>query len=508
MTVTPTTVPVRAVERRGSRVDPRTLEILTLRDQSGSTRRRGWLVRRVLLAADLIGLLTALVLAHALLDAETIPTGSPVVGLVLLALAAPVWVVAAKLYGLYDQDEERTDHSTVDELVRVFFLVTFGVWVAFAGAWLAGQNPPEPGTLVGFWALAIVSVVSARAVARAYCRRQLAYLQNTIIVGAGEVGQLVARKILNHREYGLNIVGFVDDEPKLRRDDLEHLTLLGSPKELEELIHLLDVERIIVAFSNDSHDRILELLRSVRQLDVQIDIVPRLYEIVGTKVGIHTVEGVPLVGLPPLRLSRSSRLLKRTVDVCLAALGLALLAPVFLLTALAIKLESRGPVFFRQVRMGRGEQTFRIFKFRTMVVDADAKKSEVAHLNMHAKRGGDSRMFKVPDDPRITRVGRYLRRWSIDELPQLLNVLRGEMSLVGPRPLILDEDRFVADWARKRLDLKPGITGLWQVLGRSEIPFEEMTKLDYLYVTNWSLAEDFRLIFRTIPSLFRVRHAY
>ena len=193
-------------------------------------------------------------------------------------------------------------------------------------------------------------------------------------------------------------------------------------------------------------------------------------------------------------------------DVFRAATGMVLLSPVFIAVAVMIKLDSRGPVFFRQVRMGAGGRTFRVFKFRTMVADAESMKLDVAHLNMH--NGGDARMFKVPDDPRVTRLGRLLRRWRIDELPQLLNVLAGTMSIVGPRPLILDEDQHVSSWARRRLDLKPGITGLWQVLGASDIPFEEMTKLDYLYVTNWSLREDLRLILLTLPALTRARSAY
>jgi lipopolysaccharide/colanic/teichoic acid biosynthesis glycosyltransferase len=156
--------------------------------------------------------------------------------------------------------------------------------------------------------------------------------------------------------------------------------------------------------------------------------------------------------------------------------------------------------------MGEGGRTFRVFKFRTMVRDAESIKPDLQHLNMHS--GDDPRMFKIPNDPRVTRVGGFLRRWRIDELPQLLNVLRGEMSLVGPRPLILDEDQYVEQWARRRLSLKPGMTGLWQVLGASDIPFEEMTKLDYLYVTNWSLREDLRLIMLTLPALARVRAAY
>ena len=182
-----------------------------------------------------------------------------------------------------------------------------------------------------------------------------------------------------------------------------------------------------------------------------------------------------------------------------------LVTPLLLAAAIAIKLDSRGPIFFRQVRRGEGESTFSIFKLRSMVVNADGRKDEVSHLNMHADE--DPRMFKVPNDPRTTRVGAFLRRWSIDEVPQLLNVIRGEMSLVGPRPLILEEDQYVVDWARKRLSIKPGVTGLWQVLGRSDIPFDEMTKLDYLYVTSWSLKQDIRLILLTIPALVRPRQA-
>ncbi len=184
------------------------------------------------------------------------------------------------------------------------------------------------------------------------------------------------------------------------------------------------------------------------------------------------------------------------------------LAPLMAAIAVAIRLDSPGPAVFRQMRMGSGGQTFPILKFRTMTADAEARKPEIAHLSKHARQGGDPRMFKVPDDPRVTRVGRLLRQFSLDELPQLVNVLRGEMSLVGPRPLILDEDRHVAEWGRHRLRLKPGITGLWQVLGRDDIPFQEMVNLDYLYVTEWSLLNDIKLVLRTLPAVFRPRNAY
>jgi lipopolysaccharide/colanic/teichoic acid biosynthesis glycosyltransferase len=194
-------------------------------------------------------------------------------------------------------------------------------------------------------------------------------------------------------------------------------------------------------------------------------------------------------------------LLKRALDLVITVPVLLVLALPLVALAILIRLDSRGPALFRQTRMGAGQKPFTIFKFRTMVCDAEERKQEVAHLNKHAREGGDARMFKIPDDPRLTRIGRVLRRYSLDELPQLFNVLRGEMSLVGPRPLILQEHRFVLDWGLRRLDLKPGITGLWQVLGRDSIPFAEMVRLDYFYVTGWSLWNDIRLLLQTVPML-------
>jgi exopolysaccharide biosynthesis polyprenyl glycosylphosphotransferase len=490
-------------------VDERTLEILDRRRKTARIKRRGWLVRRMLLIADLLGLLTAFTIAQALIGLHA--QGGEVdfwIETALFAATLPGWIVVVKLYGLYDHDEERTDHTTVDDLVGVFHMVTVGTWLFYAGATLTQIAHPDLNKVAIFWVLAIVLVTLLRGIARALSRRHIAYLQNTVIVGAGDVGQLIARKVLNHPEYGINLVGFVDSEPKERRDDLEHLTLLGSPERLPAIVRLFDIERVIIAFSRTTHEETLELIRSMKDLDIQIDIVPRLFELVGSNVGMHTVEGLPLVGLPPPHLAHSSRLMKRTMDFVVSALALLVLAPLLLLIAMAIKFTSSGPVFFRQIRMGRGNKTFRIYKFRTMYADAEERKAEYAHLNKHAREGGDARMFKIPGDPRVTPVGHLLRRYSLDELPQLINVLKGEMSLVGPRPLILDEDQHVREWGRQRLNLKPGITGPWQVLGRDGIPFAEMVRLDYLYVTGWSVLNDLKLMLKTVPVVFRVRDSY
>jgi lipopolysaccharide/colanic/teichoic acid biosynthesis glycosyltransferase len=209
--------------------------------------------------------------------------------------------------------------------------------------------------------------------------------------------------------------------------------------------------------------------------------------------------GMTLLGVRPFRLSRSSRWAKRTLDVLVAGTALALTAPLFLAAAIAVKLNSRGPVFFRQERVGRGGGVFHILKFRSMVADAEAQKAAILHLN----EAGE--LFKMVDDPRVTRVGRWLRRTSLDELPQLINVLRGEMSLVGPRPLVLDEDAMVVGYHRRRLHLKPGLTGPWQVLGSPEVRVgvEDMATIDYLYTVNWSLWADVQVIMRTIAYVLR-----
>jgi exopolysaccharide biosynthesis polyprenyl glycosylphosphotransferase len=470
-------------------------------------RRRGWLMRRLLLAADVVGLsmayLVALALSSPPASADHV---APIWEIGLFVASLPLWVLLARVYGLYDRDEERSDHSTVDDVVGVFQVVTLGTWGFLVITHVLDLPYPNLGRLVVFWLLAVALVPLLRAVSRAIGRRQSAYIQNVIIVGSGQVARLLAAKIEKHPEYGLRCVGFVDKDDRAAGSGNGKTHLIGTTNDLPRLVHEYGVHRVAIAFSTDSHDQTLGVIRSMQGNDVQIDIVPRMFEVLGANVQLHTIEGLPLLGLSSPSLSGSSKFLKRSLDLVTAGLGLLVLTPTFVVVAIAIKLDSRGPVFFRQVRMGSGGRTFEVFKFRTMVRDAESMKPAIAHMNMHGT--GDARMFKVPDDPRVTRVGRFLRRWRIDELAQLLNVLTGQMSLVGPRPLILDEDQHVERWARRRLDLKPGMTGLWQVLGASDIPFEEMTKLDYLYVTNWSLREDLRLIMLTLPALARARAAY
>jgi exopolysaccharide biosynthesis polyprenyl glycosylphosphotransferase len=495
---------------RGDRADspfgPRTLATHGVGSQSrrAEVRRRGWLVRRALLTADISALVLAFMLARLVGSGSS--AAKPVEFVVLL-LTIPLWVVAAKLYGLYERDEEHVDHSTVDEVVGVFHLVTLGTWFSFVATWLLGIANPHVPRLLAFWLLAIVLVIAARGIARALARRSPLYMQNTIIIGAGDVGQLAARKLLQHPEYRINLVGFVDDHPRPRRSELEHVALLGDTDRLSELVTLLDVDRVIVAFSEATHDELLAVIRELRKLDIQIDIVPRLYEIVGPKAGVHAFEGLALVGLPPATLSPSSQLLKRCVDCVVASAMLVLLAPLMALIAVSIRLDSDGPVLFRQRRLGYKMRPFTVLKFRTMRVDTDDREHRqyIERTLTHEASPNTNGLYKLDRSDAVTRVGRLLRKTSLDELPQLFNVLAGDMSLVGPRPCLDYETAGFADHHYERFLVRPGLTGLWQVTARARSTFGEALDMDVAYVRGWSLSLDLHLLFKTPFSLLRMR---
>jgi exopolysaccharide biosynthesis polyprenyl glycosylphosphotransferase len=452
---------------------------------------RRWLVRLALASSDLLALVASVGLVWlAIDDTAQIPP--------MLAVI-PVWFTLSGFYGLYQRDRVGADNATLDEIWPIFHCITVASWIVFVATQVLPLPNLHGGHLAAFWLMSVVAVPTFRSVVRIGMRRRATLKQNAVVVGAGLVGQEIARKIMRQPSYGLELVGFVDANPLPLHHELADVPVLGSTDELADILDQHSVEHVVLAFTAD-HEAGLDVVRVCNELGVQVDIVPRLFEVVGSRAAVYSLEGTPLLGLTPPVLGLSHRIAKRTMDVIGATIGLAMLSPAFLVAAIAIKANSRGPIFFRQTRIGKGQKPFTIVKFRTMVEDAEARKAEVAHLNAHRDLG-DGRMFKIPDDPRVTSVGKFLRKTSMDEFPQLWNVLRGEMSLVGPRPLIPHEHQFVNDWGLRRLDLTPGLTGLWQVCGRSEVTFSQMLVLDYLYVTNWSLWGDCKLIMRTVPAL-------
>jgi len=488
-------------------IDQRALD-LPARHESAPVKRRGSLVRRSLLLADLLGLSLAFMITELVFGStgardELSLTTEYVVFLATL----PVWIACAKLYRLYDHDEERADHTTLEDLPGVFHLLTVGTFFLMVGTALMDLAQPLLGKLAVFWAVAIVCVALARIVARLVCRRSPIYLQNTVIVGAGQVGQLVARKLLMHREYGINVVGFVDSAPMDMRGDLDDLSVLGDPQALPHLVRLLDVDRVVIAFSGDSHEETLELIGTLRELNVQVDIVPRFFEGVGTHTRLHSVESLPLLGLPTAKRFPFSATIKRTVDLIGACAGLVVMAPVFVFAAWRIWRESDGPILFRQTRVGRDMREFTVLKFRTMRCDVDdAPHREFIKQTMSsdatATAGG---LYKLGREDAVTPFGRVLRKTSLDELPQLINVLRGDMSLVGPRPCLDYETEHFKPHHFERFRVMPGITGLWQVSARAHSTFGEALDMDVTYARNWSLGLDLWLLFRTPLHILRLK---
>jgi exopolysaccharide biosynthesis polyprenyl glycosylphosphotransferase len=432
-----------------------------------------------------------------------------------IAAIAVLWA-----YGLYGRDEYRADHTTIDDLPAIFNAITLAGFLAFAALVLADE--PAPELAAAGWATALVTVPTMRAVGRIVARRRREYVQNAIIVGFGDVGQLMARKLLTHPEYGLRLVGVIDDNPLPLRHDVHGVRVLGGPEDTARVIREYEVERAIVAFSGQTHTDELALIRQLRDLDLQVDIVPRLFEIVGPSAGINVFEGMTVMALPPRRLSRGRLMVKRALDVAVATAAIVATLPFAFVIAVALFLTDGRPLLYRGERIGQGGHRFMQLKFRTMAKGW----TQQAFTNWLAENPTQADEFrrtqKLTDDPRVTRVGRFLRRTSLDELPQLINVLRGDLSLVGPRPITEVEQR---ERYRERLvdpgsaeaftlgywdveGLRPGLTGYWQISGRSTMSFEERIRVDTAYLTNWSLSLDIAILARTIRALFATRGAY
>ncbi len=428
-------------------------------------------------------------------------TPSPHVGtdFALSLISLPFWVALFKVYRLYDRDSKRVSHSTVDDIPWLFHALvvgSLGLWAYSKVAWPDRIQLAQEAT---FFAVAFAGILLARAAVRSAITRW-SPRERVLLVGDGPTAALLVRKMRLHPEYGLDPIGYLKSGEG-SEEEIDGVRCVGTTDAgIQSAGQLAGVDRVILHQDLDE-DVLLGIARRCSDLEIKISLVPNLVEILGSSVEVDDVEGVTLLGINPPVLTRSSRAMKRGLDIVIASAVLLVTLPLMLIAALAVKLTSRGPVFFSQERIGRGERRFRLYKFRTMVEDAEQREAELRSQSSHPA------WLLLERDPRVTRVGRLLRQTSIDELPQLVNVLKGDMSLVGPRPMPPAVDEQIDGWGRRRLDLTPGITGLWQVLGRTSIPFEEMIGLDYLYVTNWSLWQDIRLLVRTLPVIIGGRGA-
>lgn len=449
------------------------------------TLRRDQLFRRSLFIADMAAFLVAVAVMSQLFSRSPRLTWVGVWGLLGLFLGA-------KVLGLYDRDEAVLHKTTLDEAPQLFHVATLGALCA----WLAGGFVVTGGTLdrkeaLFLWALLLLFLIVARTSARAIALRG-APAERCLLIGDQGAAKTIESKLDSHHGIKAALVAHIDPADAVTWSADAYAT--PRLAEIRDLAQSLGVQRAIVTPDSVEADQMLDLICTLEAVGVKVSVLPRLLEVVGSSVEFDDLHGVTVMGVKRFALTRSSTTVKRAFDLCGASVGLLAMAPLMIVIAIAIKLDSHGPVFFRQRRVGRQGKHFGLLKFRTMVPGADALKDSLRDRN-EAQEG----LFKIADDPRVTRVGGILRKSALDELPQLFNILAGEMSLVGPRPLVVDEDRNVKGWYRRRLELMPGLTGPWQILGPARVPLREMGAIDYLYVANWSLWGDIKILLRTVP---------
>ncbi len=469
-------------------------------------RRRGDVVRRKLIAADVLGLIAAFGILQLRLGTSS---GQDRVGfdqeLILFALSLPLWIVLARGIGLYSRDEERPEHTTADDLLGLVALVTISVWLLFVVSYVTQLASPDLEKWVMFWALAIACVFVARAVARLIARASPDYIQNAVIVGTDRTGQIVGRKLVQHPEFRINLVGFIDASPRELRPDLASIPVIGAADDLLEIAELYGLDRVFVAFSGATDRHMMQISRRLQLAGVQVDIVPRMFEALGPNAILNSLEGTRLVSLTPIHISRDALFLKRVMDVAISTVVLVLLAPVMLAIAVWVKRDSPGPILFRQRRLGMDQREFTALKFRSMGADTstDAHRAYIREAMDAEATPQGSGLFKLERPDVVTRSGAFLRKTSLDELPQLFNVLRGDMSLVGPRPCIPYETELFEEHHFERFSVPAGLTGLWQVKARAHSTFVEALELDVLYARSWSFWGDMLLLLQTPGQVLR-----
>jgi len=471
--------------RRRRRRLTRTPGPIRERDPRAEVRRRDAIFRRALAVADVVAAAGAVLLCVALAGADSLRPQ--------LLLALPLVIVAAKLQGVYDRDEIVVNKTTLDQAPQLFQLATLYalLFVVLQHHFVEGYL--GSAQLLVLWGAMFVGTLLARRAARGVARA-LTPQERCLFVGSDASCDRLRDKLASTGSQAAIVARVA--LPDAPGDALE----VEAAATLHRLVDELAVHRVVIEPNAPRPQMTLDLVREAKATGARVSVLPRILEVVGSAIEVDDVQGLTLLGLRRFGLSRSSAALKRAFDAIGAALGLVVLAPLWAVIALVIRLDSPGPIIYRQSRVGREGRLFEMWKFRTMVRNAEALKPALEAPNE------DSHLFKLADDPRVTRVGRRLRSLSLDELPQLVNVLRGEMSLVGPRPLVADDDGRITGLDRRRLFLTPGMTGHWQVLGSTRLPLAEMIKLDYLYVASWSLWTDVKLLLRTVPYLFARRN--
>jgi exopolysaccharide biosynthesis polyprenyl glycosylphosphotransferase len=456
------------------------------------SRRRGAMLRRLLAGGDWTALMGSLCLVTATTSTTDVAT------LFWAVLFSPAWILVVKLHGLYDNDHRRIRHSTLDELPSLVSASVLGTLVLDGLLALSPAGPLSPTSAIGVGLGTLIASFVLRGVLR-FLWHRLTGLAAGVVVGPAAVVDMVARRVSTHPETQLALVGYLSQGD----DAASELPRLGTIADISRVAREYEIERVVVTEQQMSELAAERLIEECKEEGLALTFLPQHYGLLGPGIELNRLAELPVLDFRFSDPPRSTMAMKRGLDVVVSGTLLALLSPLLAAIAVGILLDSGRPVFFRQRRAGMEGEPFTMLKFRTMVADAEQRLGELVDL---AKL--EQPAFKIPDDPRVTRFGRRLRRFSLDELPQLINVLRGDMSLVGPRP---EEESVVAlydERQRGRLAIKPGLTGPMQVYGRSDLTFEERLAMERDYLDNLSLAGDLAILLRTPRAVIRGEGAH
>ena len=417
-------------------------------------------------------------------------------------IATPANILLFWLYGLY---EPRQVLSPINEFKQVFHGVFASTALLFVADSILNLRLSRSWVLLAL-GCGLVVVGGERLAIRKilhFLRRRGGDATRTIVLGTNTEARAVARTLEREGWLGYSIVGFVDDDAPVGQEISKDHAVIGHTDELADLVIEHGAKLVLVAASAFETARLNHLLWKLRDVDVDLQITSGTVDLLASRVVVQSVAGVPLLYVRRPGMDKFQRTMKRALDIVGASLGSLILSPLLILIAVRIKLDSPGPIIFKQTRIGRDGDSFTLWKFRTMVQDAEERRAELEHLSQ-----GPGLLFKLKQDPRVTKWGTTLRKYSLDELAQLWNVLKGEMSLVGPRPALPSEVQQYDDWVRNRLRAKPGMTGLWQVSGRTETSFSDYVRHDLFYIQNWSLALDLWILWRTVRAVMSTEGAH
>ncbi len=420
----------------------------------------------------------------------------------VIVLVGTVWPILFISFHVYDG---RYNDTLKTELVNVA-LAIFAATLTLSGLLFFTYQATSRILFAMFFFLDILLLLGMRVLwwGMRYRSRNHNSTHAVLIIGAGTVGKRVASEIDRYNKGRITLVGFVDDDQQKQQTIINDLPILGTLEEIPQVVQNQHIQDAVVALPLHAHERLVQICHKLQELGVHVHVVPDLFALSFPSATLDGFGGIPVIDLGQPGIYGWQRVFKRTFDVISTTLILCLVWPLMLVIALWVKLDSSGPIFYRQKRIGENGHPFYMLKFRSMRVDSDDKihREHIArlikeNLSLANQPTGSAQSLKMQNDPRVTRIGRFIRKTSIDELPQLLNVLRGEMSLVGPRPPIPYEVEMYQEWHMRRLQAIPGVTGLWQVQGRNRVSFDEMVRMDLDYIEHQSLWLDIKLLLRT-----------